>query len=265
MTPPPIPAGQQADGPSIARVYDYLLGGAHNFAADREAARQFLARWPDAPVTMRANRAFLGRAVRYLAAEAGIRQFLDIGSGIPTVGNVHQIAQLAAPGARVVYVDNEEVVVLHSRAILADNHNAISIQADLRRPAEILGNPQLRDLLDLSQPTALLLVAVLHFFPDSETPAALVTQLRAALAPGSYVVISHGSTDGQAPHVAEAMGYYNQTTAPFQPRGHDAVMAFFDGLDLVDPGLVPVPLWRPDQDARDDGQVAAYGGVGYKQ
>jgi SAM-dependent methyltransferase len=267
MTPPPIPVGQQADGPSIARVYDYLLGGSHNFAADQEAAMQFLARWPDAPVTMRANRAFLGRAVRYLAAGAGIRQFLDIGSGIPTMGNVHEIVQQAAPDARVVYVDNEEVAVLHSRAILARNHPAIAIQADLRRPAEILGNPQLRELLDLSRPVALLLVAVLHFIPDSEGPAALVTELRQALAPGSYVVISHGTTDGQAPQVAEAMGHYNQTTAPFQPRTHAAVRAFLDGLDLVDPGLVHVPFWRPDQgqDTADDGQVAAFGGVGYKR
>jgi SAM-dependent methyltransferase len=267
MTPPPIPTGQQADGPSIARVYDYLLGGSHNFAADQEAATQFLARWPDAPVTMRANRAFLGRTVRYLASQAGIRQFLDIGSGIPTMGNVHEIAQQAAPDARVVYVDNEEVAVLHSRAILARNHNAIAIQADLRRPAEILGDPQLRELLDLSRPVALLLVAVLHFFPDSDASAALVAELRQALAPGSYVVISHGTTDGQAPQVSEAMGHYNQTTAPFQPRSHAAVRAFFDGLDLVDPGLVHVPLWRPDQgkDTTDDRQVAAYGGVGYKR
>ena len=134
-------AGQQAAGPSIACVYDYLLGGSHNFAADQEAARQFLDRWPDAPVTMRQNRAFLGRAVRYLAAEAGIRQFLDIGSGIPTMGNVHEIAQQAAPGARVVYVDNDAVAVQHSRAILARNDDAIAIQADLRRPRADPGRP----------------------------------------------------------------------------------------------------------------------------
>ena len=263
-----MPTGQQAEGPSIARVYDYLLGGSHNFAADQEAAGEFLARWPDAPVTMRANRAFLGRAVRYLAGQAGIRQFLDIGSGIPTMGNVHEIAQQAAPGARVVYVDNEEVAVLHSRAILACNEDAIVIQADLRRPREILGSPQLRDLLDLSQPVALLLVAVLHFFPDSDEPAALVTELRDALAAGSFVVISHGTTDGQAPNVAEAMGHYNQTTAPFQPRGYAEVRAFFDGLDMVDPGLVPVPLWRPGQPGEtgdDPRQIAAYGGVGCKR
>ena len=262
-----IPAGRQAEGPSIARVYDYLLGGSHNFAADQEAAGEFLARWPDARETMRSNRAFLGRAVRYLAGQAGIRQFLDIGSGIPTMGNVHEIAQQTAPDARVAYVDNEEVAVLHSRAILARNQNATAIQADLRRPREILRSPQLRDLLDLSRPVALLLVAVLHFFPDSDEPAALVAELREALAPGSYVVISHGTTDGQAPGVAEAMGHYNQTTAPFQPRSHAEVMAFFDGLEIIDPGLVPVPQWRPDPQQAGDppGRIAAYGGVGRRQ
>ena len=263
-----IPAGQQADRPSIACVYDYLLGGSHNFAADQEAAREFLARWPDAPVTMRANRAFLGRAVRHLAGQAGIRQFLDIGSGIPTMGNVHEIAQQAAPDARVVYVDNNAVAVQHSRAILARNENAIAIQADLRRPREILGSPQLLELLDLSQPVALLLVAVLHFFPDSDAPAALVAELREALAPGSYVVISHGTTDGQAPNVAEAMSHYDQTTASFQPRSHAEVGAFFSGLEVIDPGLVRVPLWRPDKPSEPGdrpGQIAAYGGVGYKR
>jgi S-adenosyl methyltransferase len=262
------PDGQDADGPNIARVYDYLLGGSHNFAADRASAEEFLARWPDAPETMRLNRAFLGRAIRFLAAEAGIRQFLDVGSGIPTMGNVHEIAQREVPGARIVYVDNDEVAVLHSRAILARNDTAIAIQADLRHPREILEDQQLRDLLDLTQPTALLLVAVLHFFPDADHPAAPVAQLRQALAPGSYVVISHGTTDHQPPHVAEAMEHYNQTTAPFRPRSYAEVSAFFDGLDLIDPGLVHIPLWRPDapEDAGDHpDQIAAYGGVGYKR
>jgi SAM-dependent methyltransferase len=263
------PAGQrEADGPNIARVYDYLLGGSHNFAADRASAEEFLARWPDAPETMRLNRAFLGRAVRFLAAEAGIRQFLDIGSGIPTMGNVHEIAQQEVPGARIVYVDNDEVAVLHSRAILARNDNAIAIRADLRQPREILADQQVRNLLDLTQPTALLLVAVLHFFPDADHPAAAVAQLREALAPGSYVVISHGTTDHQPPHVAEAMEHYNQTTAPFRPRSYAEVSAFFVGLELIDPGLVHIPLWRPDapEDAGDHpDQIAAYGGVGYKR
>jgi hypothetical protein len=263
------PAGQQdADGPNIARVYDCLLGGSHNFAADRAAAGEFLARWPDAAETMRLNRAFLGRAVRFLAAQAGIRQFLDAGSGIPTMGNVHAIAQQEAPDARVVYVDNDDVAVLHSRTILARNDNAIAIQADLRQPREILADQQLRNLLDLTQPTALLLVAVLHFFPDADHPAASVAHLRDALAPGSYVVISHGTTDHQPPHVAAAMEHYNQTTAPFRPRTHAEVSAFFDGLDLIDPGLVHIPLWRPDtpEDVGDHpDQIAAYGGVGYKR
>jgi SAM-dependent methyltransferase len=261
------PAGQQAEEPSIARVYDYLLGGSHNFPADQDAAGEFLARWPDARKTMRANRAFLGRAVRYLAAEEGIRQFLDIGSGIPTMGNVHEIAQQADPDARVVYVDNEEVAVLHSRAILARSENATAVLADLRRPREILASPQLLDLLDLSQPVALLLVAVLHFLRDADHPAGLVAELRDALAPGSFIVISHGTTDGQASGVAEAMGHYDQTTAPFQPRSHAEVMTFFDGLEMVDPGLVPVPLCRPDPPdgtGRLPVQIAVYGGAGCK-
>jgi SAM-dependent methyltransferase len=261
------PAGQQeADGPNVARVYDYLLGGSHNFDADRAAAAQFLARWPDARQTMAANRAFLGRAVRFLA-QNGIRQFLDIGSGIPTMDNVHAIALQHAPDARVVYADIDEVAVLHSRAILAGNEQATAIQADLRSPQAILAHPELNGLLDLSQPVALLLVAVLHFLPDyPDDPAALVAQLREALAPGSYLVISHGTTDGQPPHVAEGMHNYAQTTADFQPRSHAEILRFFDGLDLADPGLVFVPAWRPDdpRDAEHAGQIAAYGGAGRK-
>jgi SAM-dependent methyltransferase len=264
-----IPDGlPAADGPAIARVYDYLLGGSHNFAADRAAARDFLARWPDAQLTMLANRAFLGRAVRYLAADAGIGQFLDIGSGIPTMGNVHEIAQQAAPGARVVYVDNDPVAVAHSQALLARNDHAAAIQADLRRPRQILDHPDLRELLDLSEPAALLLVAVLHFLTDADDPASLVAELRDALAPGSHVVISHGTTDGQPAHVAAAMRQYAQTTAPFQPRSHAEILAFFDGFTLIPPGLVPVPLWRPAQPLDDDaGQpepIAAVGGVGIR-
>jgi SAM-dependent methyltransferase len=264
-----IPDGlPAADGPAIARVYDYLLGGSHNFAADRAAARDFLARWPDAQLTMLANRAFLGRAVRYLAADAGIGQFLDIGSGIPTMGNVHEIAQQAAPGARVVYVDNDPVAVAHSQALLARNDHAAAIQADLCRPRQILDHPDLRELLDLSEPAALLLVAVLHFLTDADDPAGLVAELRDALAPGSHIVISHGTTDGQPAHVAEAMRRYAQTTAPFRPRSHGEILAFFDGFTLIAPGLVPVPRWRPAQPFDDAGQpepIAAYGGVGIRQ
>ena len=262
------PDRQDAEGPNIARVYDFLLGGAHNFAADRAAAEDVLARWPDARETMRLNRAFLGRAVRFLADQAGIGQFLDVGSGIPTMGNVHEIAQRKVPGARVVYVDCDEVAVAHSRAILARNSDAIAIQADLRRPEEILADRDLRRLLDLSQPTALLLVAVLHFFADADGPDALVGRLRDALAPGSYVVISHATTDDQPPHVAEAMRHYHQTTAPFRPRGLAEVGAFFDDLELIDPGVVHLPLWHPSRpcDAGEHPElIAAYGGVGCKR
>jgi SAM-dependent methyltransferase len=262
------PDRRDAEGPNIARVYDFLLGGSHNFAADRAAAEEFLARWPDARETMRLNRAFLGRAVRFLARQAGIGQFLDVGSGIPTMGNVHEIVQQEAAGARVVYVDCDEVAVAHSRAILARNRDAIAIQADLRRPEQILSDRHLRGLLDLSRPTALLLVAVLHFFPDADDPAALVGQLRDALAPGSYVVISHATTDDQPPHVAEAMSHYDQTTAPFRPRSYAEVRTFFDGLELIDPGVVHLPLWRPGQpgDASEHPElIAAYGGVGVKR
>jgi SAM-dependent methyltransferase len=218
-----VPAGQQGtgpEGPNIARVYDYILGGSHNFAADRSAAQEFLAIWPEAWQTMRANRAFLGRAVRYLAAEAGISQFLDIGSGIPTVGNVHEVAQKATTAARVVYVDSDEVPVLHSRAILAANDTVTAIQGDLRRPQEILAHPELQDLFDLSQPVAVLLVAVLHFVPVPDAPARLVAELRDALQPRSYLVLSHATADGQPSEVIEAHALYSQTTAPFQFRSH---------------------------------------------
>ncbi len=263
----PTAAMHGADGPNIARVYDYLLGGSHNFAADRVSAEAFLARWPDAPQTMRVNWAFLGRAVRHLAGQCGVRQFLDIGSGIPTVGNAHEIAQRAAPGARVVYVDNDEAAVLHSQAILARDKHTAAIQADLQRPGEILSHPALQEMLDLAQPTAVLLVAVLHFIPDADAPTRLVGELRDAVAPGSYLVISHGTTDGQPRHVGEAMELYAQTTAPFQPRSHAEILRFFDGVDLVEPGLVRILLWRPG-DPQDLGEhpqrIAAYAGAGRK-
>lgn len=258
--------GTATGGPNIARVYDYLLGGSHNFAADRRFAEEYLATWPDARETMRVNRAFLGRAVRYLAGSAGIRQFLDVGSGIPTMGNVHQIAQQAAAESRVLYVDNDEVAVLHSRAILAQNDRASAIQADLREPQHILEHPELRDLLDLSQPTALLLVAVLHFFPDADSPAKRVAELRNALAPGSYVVITHGTDDGQLTQVTAAHELYARNTAPFQLRTHAEVLRFFAGFDLIEPGLVRIPVWRPDpgDDVQDPERIAGYAGVGQK-
>jgi len=183
------------------------------------------------------------------------------------MGNVHEIAQQEAPGARVAYVDRDDVAVLHSRAILAGNPDAAAIQADLRSPRQILDDPEVTRMLDLSQPAALLLVAVLHFLPDAEDPASLVALLRDALAPGSYLVISHGTTDDQPRHVAGAMAHYDQTTAPFQPRGYPDVLRFFDGFDLIEPGLVRVHRWRPQnpEDIAQAGVIAAYGAVGRKR
>ena len=192
-----VPSGPDTGKANIARVYDYWLGGSHNFRADQDAARTLIAVEPNIRAIARANRAFLGRAVRYLAGEAGIRQFLDIGSGIPTAQNVHQVAQQAAPGSRVVYVDNDEVAVAHSRLLLEDNPDATVIQADLREPAKILADPETRLLIDFTQPVALLLVAVLHFVPDTSTPGQILATLRDALAPGSYLVICHSCRDAR--------------------------------------------------------------------
>jgi hypothetical protein len=174
-------------------VYDRLLGGSHHFASDRAFAARVYATWPEAADTMRANRTFLGRAVRYLAGEAGIRQFLGIGSGLPTMADVHEVAQRAAPDTRVVYVDNDPVAVQHSRAVLAGTSNVAAIQADLRHPQQILADPELQGLLDLSRPVGLLLAAVLHFIPGAEHPAAHVAWLRDELPVGSYLVISHAT------------------------------------------------------------------------
>ena len=262
-----IPAEDpSADRPNIARVYDYLLGGSHNFAPDRTFAQELLSQWPEARDTMRVNRAFLGRAVRYLAQQAGIRQFLDIGSGIPTMGNVHEIAQQTAPGTHVVYVDFDPVAVLHSRAILAGNP-AAAIEGDLRQPRQLLEHPELSAMLDLSKPVALLLVAVLHFFRDADQSADLVAELREALAPGRYLVITHGTADGYLRHVTSAMETYSQATAPFQLRSHAEILRFFHGFNLLAPGLVRIPLWRPDDPPEADApanQIAGYAGVGLK-
>jgi SAM-dependent methyltransferase len=232
---------------NIARVYDYWLGGSHHFRADQDAARTLIAVEPNTRAIIRANRAFLGRAVRFLAREAGIRQFLDIGSGIPTEQNVHQIAQGAAPGSRVVYVDNDEVAVAHSRLILEDNPDATVIQADLREPAKILADPETQLLIDFTRPVALLLVAVLHFIPDEAGPARIIATLRDALAPGSYLVICHSCRDAK-PDLADAAQtvYSSRVAGEMCLRTREEIGALFDGFTLVGPGLVWMPEWRPD-------------------
>ncbi|HEY8474810.1 MAG TPA: SAM-dependent methyltransferase [Natronosporangium sp.] len=251
--------------PSAARIYDYLLGGSHNFAVDREAAKQALTYMPDIAVHARANRAFLYRAVRYLV-DAGVRQFLDIGSGVPTVGNVHEVAQRIDPTARVVYVDIDPVAVAHSRAILAGNDRATVIQEDLRRPDAILDHPDLRAMLDFDKPIALLLVAILHAMPNEVDPHQIVARLTSQFVPGSHLVISHGTADG----LAVPAGFDSLTKRieyPLTLRGHAEVCRFFEGFELVEPGVVYVPQWRPE-DPDDVGEhperSGQYAGVGRK-
>jgi SAM-dependent methyltransferase len=242
-----VPPDIDTSKANIARVYDYWLGGSHNFLADQDAARSLTALEPNARAIMRANRAFLGRAVRFLAREAGIRQFLDIGSGIPTEQNVHEVAQEAAPGARVVYVDNDEVAVAHSRLMLQADRDATVIQADLREPDKILADPETQLLLDFSRPVAVLLVAVLHFITDADDPARILATLREALAPGSYLVICHSCRDAD-PEMASvgAAAYNRQVAAQICPRSREEIARMFDGFTLIEPGLVWLPEWRPD-------------------
>jgi hypothetical protein len=252
---------------NVARVYDYLLGGSHNFLPDQDLGRSLAAVDPNVRPIARANRAFLGRAVRFLAA-AGIRQFLDIGSGIPTQGNVHEIAQQAAPGARVAYVDNDPVAVAHSKVILADNENAAIIEADLHDPEKILAREAAGRLIDFAQPAGLLLVSVLPFIADADDPWRIVATLRDALAPGSYLALCHGTDEGQ-PSVMQAMDKVYKRGVPAEggARSHADILRFFDGFDLVEPGLVYIPLWRPDSPADvpdDPGKFWVLAGVGRK-
>ncbi|MGC9665975.1 SAM-dependent methyltransferase [Planosporangium sp. 12N6] len=239
------PDGLDLDRPSAARVYDYYLGGAHNFAVDRAMAEQAIALWPELPATIRANRAFLRRAVRFLV-DQGVRQFLDLGSGIPTVGNVHEIAQAAAPDARVVYVDIDPVAVTDSQLMLAGNERATAIHADLRRPAQVLADPQLRALLDLDQPVAVLMVAVLHFVPDSDDPAGIVAAYRDTVAPGSYLALSHATPDGQEERAETHQALYARTATPMTMRSRDEVAALLGGWEVLPPGVVRLPAWRPE-------------------
>ena len=248
MQPGWVPPGIDTGKANVARVYDWWLGGDHNFRADQDAARAMIAVEPNARAIARANRAFLGRAVRFLAAEAGVRQFLDIGSGIPTQNNVHQVAQDAAPGARVVYADVDDVAVAHSKLILDGSADAAVIQADLRDPASILADPETQLLLDFTRPIAVLLVAVLHFIPDADRPEQIVATLRDALPPGSYLVVSHACSDPR-PDLLSAFEtvYKNKVAAQGRARTSAEITRFFDGFTLIDPGLVWVPQWRPDQ------------------
>ena len=233
------------DIPSTARIYDYLLGGKDNYPADRAAAEEIAQVLPDVRTSCQRNRAFLGRAVRFLAAECGIRQFIDIGTGLPTVRNVHEVAHDAAPGSHVVYVDNDPVVLAHGRHLLHGLAGATILEHDLREPDEILADPGLRALIDFEEPVAVLLVAVLHFIPDEDDPAGIIGKLLEPFPAGSYLAVSHGTADA-VPEVNEAAEVYQQATASAHVRGRDHLLRLVDGLDLVQPGIVWLPEWRPD-------------------
>ncbi|HEY0933308.1 MAG TPA: SAM-dependent methyltransferase [Trebonia sp.] len=255
--------------PHAARMYDYYIGGKNHFAADRLVADAALACWPAGRTGLRENRRFLGRTVRYLAAEAGIRQFLDIGSGLPTTANVHEIAQAADPACRVVYVDNDPMVLAHSRALLssAPEGGTAYIQADLRTPSEILRSPLVRSVLDFGQPVALMLIAVLHFLEDWDDPAAVLAELVDALPSGSYLAASHMTLEHDPEGVGGGQRAYRKAGLPMCARDADEFASLaFRGLDLAPPGLVLVSEWRPDSKAPRPApaEVSCYGGVARK-
>jgi hypothetical protein len=249
-----------------ARMYDYLLGGKDNYVADREAAEAGLKVYPDLAFTARANRAFLGRAVRHLAGEAGMRQFLDIGTGIPTAGNTHQVAQAIAPESRIVYVDYDPIVLAHARALLISGEAGATdyIDADLRDTPTILDRAA--ELLDFTRPVAITLVAVLHAIPDSDDPHAIVARLVDAVPPGSYLTISHMGLDLIAPETLQEMKDIGRRMSQQQytPRSRDQVTRFFEGMDLVEPGLVRVEEWRPEPGSGDTHSSFVWSAVGRK-
>jgi hypothetical protein len=258
-----VPKDVDVDLPSAARVYDYLLGGAHNFAADRAVGEKVLSVLPDGRQVAISNRSFLRRAVRFLL-EQGVTQFLDLGSGIPTSGNVHEIAQQANPAARVLYVDYDEVAVAHSELMLAGNANATVLACDLTRPQDVLDAPITREFLDFSRPIGLLLVAVFHFVPDEKDPAGIVAAYRDALPAGSYVALSHLTADHQPEAMAGVVEAMRNSRDPMFFRPYDEVAPMFAGLELVEPGLVSAPLWRPDAGPRAVGPEGVYAGVARK-
>jgi hypothetical protein len=259
-------AGTDATVPSAARIYDYALGGKDNFAVDRELAEAIWRQSPDSRAGALANRRFLGRAVEFLA-EAGIRQFLDLGTGLPSQNNVHEVAQRVCPDARVVYVDNDPVVLAHARALLAIDESTAVIGEDMREPERILAHPTVQRMIDFSQPVAVLFVASLHFVTDEEDPWGVVSTMTEPLVSGSYLALSHGDLDGPSTDVvADIQERYKNASAPAVYRDRAAITRFFDGFELVDPGLVPLTEWRSDEleRARPGGELML-AGVGRKR
>jgi hypothetical protein len=249
-----------------ARIYDYWLGGKDNFAADRMAAEAAIAAYPGVATGARANRQFLARAVRHLTGEAGIRQFLDIGTGIPSANNTHEVAQSVAPDSRVVYVDYDPVVLIHARALLASHDDGLVdyLDADLRDTESIL--EQASRVLDYSRPVAIMLIAILHAIADHDHPYQIVTKLLDAVPAGSYLVVSHPGSDIDPEEIAEATARLNRLShQKFTLRTHDEVARFFDGLDLLEPGVARVEQWRPASDLEGCNRSAMWGGVARKR
>jgi S-adenosyl methyltransferase len=260
------PAGIDTSTAHIARVYNYWLGGTDNYAPDREAAAQVIEAYPPIRASVRAQRAFLRRAVSYLAAEAGLRQFLDIGTGLPSADNTHEVAQRAAPGARIVYVDNDPIVLAHARALLTSSRAGATayLDADLRDTGKIL--QAAGGILDFDQPVAVMLVGVLHCIPDADAPARLVQQLLAGVPPGSYLVVAHPASDIHTAQIGDAATRFNRVMDDgVTLRTHAEVGRFLAGLELVEPGLVQLHRWRPDSEGPEpDGELANYGAVARK-
>jgi hypothetical protein len=264
-----VPLDVDISVPSMARTYDYMLGGAHNFAVDREVGAQIERAMPGLRAAARVNRSFLGRVVGFMV-EQGVRQFLDIGSGIPTVANVHEVAQAADPECRVVYVDRDPVAVAHSELMLADNDRAEIVGADMRDPERILASPQVERLLDLDEPVGLLMILMLHWIPDESDPKGVVARYGNALARGSYLAITHATSDHHGENLDEATDAIKRSKSPDQItlRTHDQIANLFPGFDLVEPGLVGCGEWRPGgpEDIADapDMNMLVYAGVGRK-
>jgi SAM-dependent methyltransferase len=264
-----VPEGVDPTIPSVARIYDYLIGGKDNYAADRDAAAKFMELVPEVPQIARSNRRFLVRSVRFLA-EAGVRQYIDLGAGLPTSPNVHEVARQVIPDARVIYVDHDPVVLTHGNALLATNDGVTVIKADMREPAQVLSHPDLVRLIDFSQPVAVLILAVLHFVADEEGPEEIVAGYRDRLSPGGYLVISAGSSESGLEVDSEAnqrlRDLYRSAGTPIVGRTREQMMEFFTGCDLVEPGLVQLAKWRPENwaEARTT-QIHMLAGVGRKR
>ncbi|WP_424189251.1 SAM-dependent methyltransferase [Actinokineospora sp. G85] len=262
-----VPEGIDMERPSAARLYDYLLGGGHNFAHDRDLAHRFLKAQPNGREIARHNRAFLRRSVLFMISQ-GVRQFLDLGSGIPTVGNVHEIAQDADPTARVVYVDYEEVAYAHSVMMLKDNPGATIVQADMAVPDQVLGAPETQALLDFDEPIGLITAGVFHFVAPDKDPARIVARYRDPMVAGSYLALSQFTRDLMPEEMDRIVEVMKTSRDPMYPRTLAEITALFDGYDLVEPGVVPTALWQPDaglDDGDDPGRAGIYAGVGRKR